>query len=405
MNVPFRTDEYGKSFYIEDDNGFLLIPYKEGNYKENSIEFSVSEKTEEDILKISLSIKSGSPIKLKRLGMRLGIDTYMDKYPDWNDKYFPSALRCEKQGFWSCFMSPLGKILSVCSPSKIVSWRNEYSDCDFDIVGHRIYTSSIEFINTYPQPERHPISSDILNEEPINIELYFKECDSEEEMYSFIEKYANIKVPQLNKFTLELGENLYIGGEKYNDKLKEGINTVSYGNLAETSVFVRKSWFYYLDCARKSAEICQQKPGTHCESWYGYFSRVLYASVIKSNEYTKSLCDEFDAFFEELTEKQNGKIGMREETLPERLQNTSAMLSLLPDFYELTNNIEYLDKANDLAKCLIDLQDEDGSYRNKGTHYTCVIYPAKSMLELALAERTAGMTDRYNIHFKSLICI
>jgi len=378
-----------------------LIPYKEGNYKENSIEFSVSEKTEEDILKISLSIKSGSPIKLKRLGMRLGIDTYMDKYPDWNDKYFPSALRCEKQGFWSCFMSPLGKILSVCSPSKIVSWRNEYSDCDFDIVGHRIYTSSIEFINTYPQPERHPISSDILNEEPINIELYFKECDSEEEMYSFIEKYANIKVPQLNKFTLELGENLYIGGEKYNDKLKEGINTVSYGNLAETSVFVRKSWFYYLDCARKSAEICQQKPGTHCESWYGYFSRVLYASVIKSNEYTKSLCDEFDAFFEELTEKQNGKIGMREETLPERLQNTSAMLSLLPDFYELTNNIEYLDKANDLAKCLIDLQDEDGSYRNKGTHYTCVIYPAKSMLELALAERTAGMTDRYNIHFKS----
>lgn len=401
MNIPFRTDEYGKNFYIENDNGFILLPYKVGEYTADGIDFSVSEKTEGDILKINLSIKSDTTIKLKRLGMRLGIDTYMDKYPDWNDKYFPSALRCEKQGFWSCFMSPLGKILSVCSPSRIVSWKNEYSDCDFDIVGHRIYTSSIEFINTYPQPERHPVSSSGLSEKPINIELYFKECDSEKDMYSFIEKYTNIKIPFINKFTLEKGEELFINGEKYNGELKEGINTVSNGNLAETSVFVRKSWFYYLDCARKSAEICQQKPGTHCESWYGYFSRVLYASVIKSAEYTKSLCNEFDAFFEELTEIKSSKVIMREETDRNRLQNISAMVSLLADFYELTNNAKYLDKANDLAECLIDMQHDDGSYRNRGTHYTCVIYPAKSMLELALAEKTAGFAERYNIHFKS----
>ena len=143
MNIPFRTDEYGKNFYIENENGIILLPYKVGEYTADGIDFSVSEKLDGDILKISLSIKSDTPIKLRRLGMRFGIDTYMDKYPDWNYKYFPSALRCEKQGFWSCFMSPLGNILSVCSPSKIVSWRNEYSDCDFDIVGHRIYTSSI----------------------------------------------------------------------------------------------------------------------------------------------------------------------------------------------------------------------------------------------------------------------
>ena len=401
MNIPFRTDEYGKSFYIENDNGFILLPYMVGEYKADGIDFSVSEKTEDDILKISLSIKSNSPIKLKRLGMRLGIDTYMDKYPDWNDKYFPSALRCEKQGFWSCFMSPLGKILSVCSPSKIVSWRNEYSDCDFDIVGHRIYTSSIEFINTYPQPERHPVSSDCLNEESINVELYFKECNSEDEMYSFIEEYANIKVPNINRFTLQKGESLYIGDKKYNGELKDGLNTVSESNMAETSVFVRKDWFYYLDCARKSAEICQQKPGTHCESWYGYFSRALYATVIKNVEYTKSLCNEFDEFFLCLAEKQDGRYIMREKTDRNRLQNISAMISLLADFYELTNNIDYLDKANDLAECLIDMQYDDGSYRNRSTHYTCVIYPAKSMLELALAEKSAELTDRYNNHFDS----
>lgn len=401
MNIPFRTDEYGKNFYIESDADFILLPYRVGEYKADDIDFSVFEKSVGNILNISISIKSNAQIKLKRLGMRLGIDTYMDKYPDWNYKYFPSALRCEKQGFWSCFMSPLGKILSVCSPSSIVSWRNEYSDCDFDIVGHRIYTSSIEFINTYPQPERHPVSRDCLNENPINIELYFKECDSEEDMYSFIEKYSGIKVPYVNRFTLQKGENLFIDGKKYSGELKDGINTVSIGTLAETKVFVRKSWFYYLDSARKSAEICQQKPGTHCESWYGYFSRALYASVIKNDEYTKSLCDEFDAFFEELTEMQSGKIRMREETLPERLQNTSSMLSLLADFYELTDNIKYLDKANDLAESLMQMQEDDGSYRNNGTHYTCVIYPAKSMLELALAEKNAGLNDRYNCHFNS----
>ena len=401
VNIPFRNDEYGKNFYIEDDDGIVILPYKVGEYTAEGIDFYISEKIERNILKITISIKSNSTIKLKRLGMRLGIDTYMDKYPDWNNKYFPSALRCEKQGFWSCFMSPLGKIISVCSPSEIVSWKNEYSDCDFDIVGHRIYTSSIEFINTYPQPERHQISRKELNIEPIKIDLYFKECNSEEEMYSFIEKYSGIRVPNVNRFTLQKGESLYIDDKNYSGELKDGLNIVSESNMAETTVFVRKDWFYYLDCARKSAEICQQKPGTHCESWYGYFSRVLYATVIKNEEYTKSLCNEFDAFFEELTEIKSSKVIMREETDRDRLQNISAMLSLLADFYELTNNIEYLEKANDLAECLIDMQLDDGSYRNKGTHYTCVIYPAKSMIELALAEKGAGLTYRYDIHFKS----
>ena len=43
MNVPFRTDEYGKSFYIENENGLVLLPYKVGEYTDIGIEFSVSE--------------------------------------------------------------------------------------------------------------------------------------------------------------------------------------------------------------------------------------------------------------------------------------------------------------------------------------------------------------------------
>lgn len=50
-------------------------------------------------------------IVLDCLGFRLGIDSYMDSYPQWNRKFFPTALRCEKSVFWSYFISPEGKML------------------------------------------------------------------------------------------------------------------------------------------------------------------------------------------------------------------------------------------------------------------------------------------------------
>ena len=400
LQIPFRTDNYGRMFYIETEHKFTLVPYRQGLFREQGLDFHVSEHVEHDVLQISIQIQSKQKIKVKRLGFRLGIDTYMEKYPDWNERYFPTAMRCEKRGFWSCFMSPLGKIVSVCSPSKIISWRHEYARTDHGDVGHRIFTSSVDFINTYPNPKRHPKSRDYIDENPLCIELYFACPQTESDMYQFIEKYANIHIPVVNKYTLEPNEPLLIDGKPFAGTLQEGLNIVN-DSSAEMSVFVRKDWFYYLDAARKSAELCQQKPGTHCESWYGYFSRVLYANVVCDDVYTRNLCKEFDAFFQVLTERKDGRCQMKEAALPHRLQNISSMISLLADFYELTGKRQYLDDANDFAEYLMSLQEEDGSYRNKNIHYTCVIYPAKSMLELALVERKERMEDRYHSHFVS----
>lgn len=84
------------------------------------------------------------------------------------------------------------------------------------------------------------------------------------------------------------------------------------------------------------------------------------------------------------------------------MQNASSMISLLTDFYELSGDQKYLDYANDMAQWLMKLQSKtDGSYRSHKTHYTCVIYPAKSMLELSVAERNAGFTERSRKHFQS----
>ncbi len=400
LQIPVRTDEYGMNFYVEDNEKFTLIPYRVGEYVEQGILFQVSELVEHQVKQICIQVQSDTKRPLKRMGIRLGIDTYMDTYPEWDDKYFPTALRCEKQGFWSCFMSPLGKIISVCSPSKIVSWKNEYARAGID-VGHRIYTSSLDFINTYKNPERHPESPDVLDGIPIKIELYIACPKTEQEMYKFIEKYAHIHVPQVSKYTLELGEELYIDGSEWKETLQEGINFIREEHAAEVSVYVRKNWFHYLDAARQSAERCQQKPGTHCESWYGYFSRVLYATVIKDETYTKRLCEEFDCFYNVLTERVEGVRRMKKDAMPQRLQNISTMISLLTDFYELTKNKCYLEDANDFADYLLSLQAGDGSYRNQNVHYTCVIYPAKSMLELAIVEKEAGFDIRYQKHFES----
>lgn len=400
LQIPFRTDEYGMNFYLEDANGHFLIPYRTGEFCERDIQFCVTESLEDGVKKISIQMHSECEYPLKRLGLRLGIDTYMDTYPEWDNKYFPIALRCEQTGFWSCFMSPLGKMVSVCSPSGIVSWKHEYAKWGVD-VGHRIYTSSIDFINTYPNPERHPKSRETVGTEPIDIELYMTCPKTEQDMYDFVEKYAHIRVPKLSKYTLEPGEELLIDDKKWNEELHDGINFIKEEHMAETSVYVRKDWFYYLDAARQSAEICQQKPGTHCESWYGFFSRVLYANVIQDEAYTQKLCEEFESFYNVLTERVDGFCRMKEEALPQRLQNISSMISLLADFYELTGNKKYLEDANDFADYLMSLQSQDGSYRNENVHYTCVIYPAKSMLELAIVEKEAGLVQRYKKHFES----
>ena len=401
MNIPFRNDDYGKNFYTEDENGFSLIPYKLGSYSFGDINLTVDESTFDDVLKISVCVSSTKNLRLKRLGFRLGIDSYMESYPEWNEKFFPTALRCENNGFWSCFMSPLGKMVSVCSPSKIVSWKNEYNDLPDDVVGHRIYTSSIELINTYKNPKRHPESPTSLDSNPISFELYYAMPQTETELFDFISKYANIHIPSVNKFTLEQGEQLLIDSEPFNQELKDGLNTIALGPFAETSVFVRKNWDYYLECAANSALKCQQKPGTHCESWYGFFSLVAFAKVKNDLDLTNKVVGLFEDIFKKLTEKVNGEYVMRKETIPLRVQNISSMVSLLCDMWELTDDSDYLNRANSLAKSIIALQSPDGAYRRNGTHYTCVIYPAKSMLELAIAEKKADLTDRYNLHFSS----
>jgi len=70
-----------------------------------------------------------------------------------------------------------------------------------------------------------------------------------------------------------------------------------------------------------------------------------------------------------------------------RIQNTSGTIGLLVDKYEAFGDTADLRKASRLADWLISAwQRKDGAYVNHNTVYTSVIYIAKSILELAIAE-------------------
>ena len=66
IDFPLRTDEYSRNFYIVQNGKFKLIPYHVGDYCSHNI------------------------------------------------------ARCERSGFWSCFMSPEGKMLHNFQGKRII---------------------------------------------------------------------------------------------------------------------------------------------------------------------------------------------------------------------------------------------------------------------------------------------
>lgn len=390
-DIPFRKDEYGTVFYIVTNGGTEVYrPDELGFVRAHGVTLKLSQDKSSDVLHFNIKVNAEKDTDFIACGLRTGIDCYMQSYPSWNNKFFPTALRCEKNGFWGCCMSPLGDMIAIASPSEITSWKNEYN-AKRD-VGHRIYTFSVEFVQRDKVPARHIVRKGWRGGESAEYDLYMGFVKDKKDLYRFVKEYADISVQPPAVYNLEKRET----------DLSYGRHIVSGKNEAEASVYVRNDWMYYLDAARKNAERMQQKPGTHVESWYGFFTMAAYAAATGDKEYAKELQLRFEDFYQKLTYVNwLGKRRMKRKTLPHRLQNVSGMISLLADLYEVSHNEKYLDDAYDFARWLMHLQAIDGSYRSHGIHYTCVIYPAKSMLELALVARKAGRINQAEKYYKS----
>lgn len=171
--------------------------------------------------------------------------------------------------------------------------------------------------------------------------------------------------------------------------------------MGSATLLARHEWNWVLKNAREAVVKYPQKATSHAESWYGYYSAFIAAKEFPKPILDEQIANRFDYLYNLL------HIDEVPQYLPGRIQNTSTTIGLLVDKFEAFGNIQDLEKASKLGDWLIGYsQKENGAYYNYSVIYTSVIYIAKSMLELAVAEKELAKTDKkweapYKRHFES----
>ena len=376
-------------------------------------------------LEISLTNMGHVPFQPEKAGLRLGIDTYMDKYPDWFNKYFPTLMRNEKKHFFGYLQTPSGHTLGIVSPQPVASWSVEYNLGYQDpaphwFMGHRIESLNLDLLNALPLPDHHPQDLWTLNQgESRTWTIAFVDIGKPEELEETLHRLAGIPMLRMQKTTCrpgerisfdvladnarttvrnDRGEELPPASEELDDHTRRitcvlpetGLYTVCADDgkrQAEGVLSAHASWEQTLKLARKGAWKYHQKATSHIESWYGFYSAFLGAQYFPDKELDQKLRRRFDYLFTLLHDTTK----MVPKFYESRIQNTSGTINLLVRKYYAYKNPEDIRKASRLADWLIKTwQRKDGAYVNHNTVYTSVIYVAKNILELALAEYQLG---------------
>lgn len=435
VTVPFG-DQLGPAFYYKTDRKQIPVPlHAQGTGYTGMVDgviFGLSYRDQGDYLSIEATLENtnAEAFAPEAVGLKLGVDTYMVEYPQWNDVFFPTFMRCEKTHFWGYFMSPLQRVLSVTCDTPVAAWEldyNQFGDEDTADFGHRIYTANLLLLCQGPLPTRHPQHLDcLLPGQKMSWVINLMPLGALSEFGATVANRFGLPVIDLERYTLALGEEAQISvqckegyqlstlspsGKVYAGDLipcKEyGVYTVTLstdsGRTAEAKFYVRREYGWYLRAARENAVRKPQKATVCTESWYGHFSSFLARKHFPDPVLDQAAQANFDEIMPLMFDFEKGKPIL----MPQRIQNTAIAISMLTDAYEAspeTGRI-YLDRANLLAEELISRQTPDGAYRKNAEHYTAVIYIAKSMLELALCEKTLSddlvMQQRYDRHYQS----
>ena len=461
-NIPVRQDQYsgfvwtlnGEKVILssvdEDDQGNKIYT---GTYKNNgkNLTFTIGYSVNElDQMVVSAAIKNNldEESKIDQASIQLGFNTYLEKYPDYNDQLFPTLIRCEKTHAWGYLSTPSGRLMTIATDSPVASYTLDYQSG-----AHRIYSASLDVLQSGKLPERHPQGLDKLapgEEKTWNIYLKpVTTLNAIEDVKEVIAKNTDLPMFDADRYTLAQGEQsqitilsksaikdnkLTIEDPEGNiskldiekesdgnykavfeaaDKL-EGVYKITAENaegyIAEMNLSIRKDWSWYIKKAREAAVEAPQKGTSHGESYYG-----LYSAYIAKKYFPDALWDDqIDEKFEEIYPLMYDVDTGLPTSWQDRIQNHSTTLGIFVDQYQSSGNIESLKKAEVLADFLMTKQKADGGYYNGSTDYTSVIYPAKSIMELVYVEKdliednTLSESDReyyrerYDLHMASL---
>ena len=434
FTIPFLSERQG--FFMEtesDTEEISLIPCETGfcgNHRD--IFFSLQYETAEDYICLHIHIENRGEDFCGKIGMHVGVDTYMEKYPLWHEKFFPTLLRCEKTHLWGYYMNTAENALAIATSAPVASYDILYNYSEEPVTKekkeglHRILGTDILFYQNTVLPERHPRNQKILRKgESYRNTVFLIPVEKKSEIKRKLSRIAAIPLVDSEKYTKEAGEALQaeilcndkitallscpdgtIRTEQNPSLFLPGRYTLAVksenGKQCEAVFFVRQPWEHYLACAAKCAMAKPPKASTHTESFYGLFSSFLYYKHTKDRIYGEKAYAAFEEFMPYMFDMEK----CVPITIPRRIQNTAGLISLLTDMYEAEPEHKqiYLEKASRFAEVLLRAQDETGAYRNRRTHYTCVLYIAKSMLELSAAEEKSGipaLREKAKIHYAS----
>ena len=380
-------------------------------------------------LRVTLRNRSHTPFQPVKAGLKLGIDTYMDKYPEWNHKFFPTLMRNESTHFYGYMQTPGGSVLGIVSPDAVASWSVDYNlgyqdPAPFWFMGHRIESLNIDLMNALPLPAHNPQNQWQLAdgdtrswtiafvnvpslgefERTVNsatglpmIEMPNTSADASGNVeFAVYGTRPNVRVLDAGGKPLQLAHRVIGQRNVYSCVLPvQGLyNVVAEDNgRTSTGVLVRhKSWQWALEHAREGAWKYHQKATSHIESWYGFHSSFIAAKYFGNPQLDHKLRSRFNYLYALL----HDTVRVEPKYHKTRIQNTSGTIGLLVDKYEAYGDINDLRHASQLADWLINNnQRKDGAYVNHNTVYTSVIYVAKSVLELALVEKRLGANDMF----------
>lgn len=439
LSVPFGKN-LGPAFYYKKERTNIPVPLQatETGFSgtADGICYTLSIADHEDHITIFAEIfnPTDRDYTPEAIGLKLGVDSYMVEFPQWNEAYFPTFMRCEKTHFWGYFMSPLQKAAAVFCDTPVAAWELDYnfyipdnSNLDICHFGHRIHTANLLLLCQGPLPQRHPTGLDVLHAgERKAWQVHLMPLAHISEFTQVAAQRFGLPVIDFDRYTLCPGETAHGNircTEAYTVQTvspsgatwegtaipirETGLHTVTVttasGKQAEATLYGRHSYAWYLDRARENAIQKPQKATTHTESWYGHFSTML----AKKHHPIPELDALAQANFDEIVPLMFDLDAGVPKVSVTRVQNYALMISLLVDAYEAdpAGGRPYLDQANRLAAFLISKQASDGAYYRESTHYTAVIYLAKSMLELALCEKEQAadleFAQRYSVHYAS----
>lgn len=442
--IEFRQDtKYrGPSLFIAE-RGIVLSPTKRQQADQtdfsgstDSLDFRLKYRIDGSSLAAAVTVRNRKPFEIvtPSLSFKLGVNTEMDSFPHWNEVYFPTLMRCEATHFWGYLMNPKGGILVVSSPDPVASWHNDYKAGQ-----HRIYTVNLDLLHSLPLPERHPVNLHSLKPgEEKTWTISFIPCDDLSKVKEIAAKNCRAPMIDASLYTRSEGDSFSIS---VSGKAKSAIiilpdgnrqslsvsgNSIDYrpaagvgrykllvtgeGNRTTEAIFsVRHPWSWYLQKARLNALVQEQKGGSHTESWYGFFSMFLAQKYYPDSGLMSASLFKFNEIYPLMYDGMGNpvsKLLWGSWDIINRIQNTACMVSLLTDIYQATLDTAYLRKASVMCEFLMKNQDSTGAYRNGHTHYTSVVYIAKSFLELAEVEKTLAESSplwksRYLKHFES----